>query len=61
MFARARILARPAEGALLLPVPAIQQVDGKPLVFVKRADDLFEARAVTLERNSTAVGKSSQA
>lgn len=48
MFARARIVARQAEGALLLPASAIQRVDGKPLIFVKLAEDLFDARAVRL-------------
>ena len=48
MFAQARILTRNAEGALLLPPSAIQRVEGKTLVFVKLADDLFDARAVRL-------------
>jgi membrane fusion protein, heavy metal efflux system len=48
MFARARIITRRAEKALLLPPSAIQDVDRTPLVFVHRADDLYEARAVRL-------------
>jgi cobalt-zinc-cadmium efflux system membrane fusion protein len=52
MFARARILTRSADGALLLPSPAVQRIEGKPLVFVKLADDLFEARAITLGAKS---------
>ena len=48
MFARARILTRIAEGATLLPSSAICSLEGKPFVFVKLADDLFEARAVNL-------------
>lgn len=48
MFARARILARSSEGALLLPASAIQQVEGRPMVFVKLAEDLFEARGIQL-------------
>jgi membrane fusion protein, heavy metal efflux system len=48
MFAQARIITRGKEGALLLPPGAIQRVDGKPFVFVKLADDLFEARAIRL-------------
>lgn len=48
MFAKARILARTAEGALLLPASAICALEGKPFVFVKLADDLFEARAVAV-------------
>lgn len=48
MFARARILTGDRQGALILPPEAIQRVDGNPLVFVKLADDLFEARAVRL-------------
>jgi cobalt-zinc-cadmium efflux system membrane fusion protein len=48
MFARARIETRTADGALVLPDAAIQRVDGQSLVFVKLADDLFEARAVRL-------------
>jgi cobalt-zinc-cadmium efflux system membrane fusion protein len=48
MFAKARILTRTAEAAVLLPASAICAVEGKPFVFVKLADDLFEARAVAL-------------
>jgi cobalt-zinc-cadmium efflux system membrane fusion protein len=48
MFARARIVTRSSSGALTVPASAIQFVDGQPLIFVKLADDLFEARAVTL-------------
>jgi cobalt-zinc-cadmium efflux system membrane fusion protein len=48
MFAQARILTRSAEGALLLPSSAIQRLEGRSFVFVKLADDLFDARAVRL-------------
>ena len=48
MFAQARILTRSAEGALLLPHSAIQRMEGRTFVFVKVADDLFDARAVRL-------------
>jgi cobalt-zinc-cadmium efflux system membrane fusion protein len=48
MFAQARILTRNAEGALLLPSSAIQRVEGRTLVFVKLAEDLFDARVVRL-------------
>jgi membrane fusion protein, heavy metal efflux system len=48
MFAKARILTRTANAALLLPASAFCAVEGKPFVFVKLADDLFEARAVAL-------------
>jgi membrane fusion protein, heavy metal efflux system len=47
MFARARILAEGAETAVVVPASAICALEGKPFVFVKLADDLFEARAVT--------------
>jgi cobalt-zinc-cadmium efflux system membrane fusion protein len=48
MFATARILTRQAEGAMLVPSSAIQHVEGRPFVFVKLTEDLFDARAVTL-------------
>ena len=48
MFATARILIRQAEGAMLVPPSAIQHVEGKPFVFVKLGEDLFDARAVRL-------------
>ena len=48
MFARARILTRSPESAVILPESALQQVEGKPLVFVKLEQDLFEARRVEL-------------
>jgi membrane fusion protein, heavy metal efflux system len=47
MFAHARILVRSAEGAVLVPASAIYALEGKPFLFVRLADDLFEARAVT--------------
>ncbi len=46
MFARARILTATVEGAVVVPTSAIYALEGKPFVFVKLADDLFEARAV---------------
>ena len=48
MFATARILIRRAEGAMLVPPSAIQHVEGKPFVFVKLGEDLFDARSVQL-------------
>ena len=48
MFSQARILTRSAEGALLLPNSAIQRIEGKSFVFVKLAEDLFDARVVRL-------------
>ncbi len=46
MFARARILVEGTETAVVVPASAICALEGKPFVFVKLADDLFEARAV---------------
>lgn len=48
MFAQARILTRTSEGAILLPSPAIQRIEGKDFVFVKLGEDLFDARVVRL-------------
>lgn len=48
MFARARVVTRADQAALLVPATAVERVDGKPLLFVRVADDLFEARAVEL-------------
>jgi cobalt-zinc-cadmium efflux system membrane fusion protein len=48
MFAQARILTRSVVGALLLPSSAIQRLEGRSFVFVKRAEDLFDARVVRL-------------
>lgn len=48
MFGRARILTRMASGALLLPAAAVQSVEGRPVVFVVREADRFEARVVRL-------------
>jgi len=44
MFARVRILTRRADRALLVPESAVQRIEGRPVVFVRLADDLFEAR-----------------
>lgn len=48
MFATARILTRQNQSALSVPPSAIQHVDGKPFVFVKQGEDLYDARAVEL-------------
>jgi cobalt-zinc-cadmium efflux system membrane fusion protein len=48
MFARARILTSESSGAVVVPQTAIQQYEGKSYVFIKHADDLFEARVVRL-------------
>ena len=48
MFARARILTSSSGDAVLVPESALQNVAGTVVVFVKSADDLFEARAVQL-------------
>jgi cobalt-zinc-cadmium efflux system membrane fusion protein len=48
MFAQARIIVNKSEDALLLPSSAIQRVEGKAFVFVKLAEDLFDARSVRL-------------
>ena len=46
MFARARIVTRSSKSTVLVPASAIQKVAGKTVVFVKLADDLYEARVV---------------
>lgn len=48
MFATARILMRSEGSALLVPPAAVQRIEGRPFVFVKKEDDLYEARAVRL-------------
>lgn len=46
MFARARILTRRTDDALLLPAGAVQELDGRRFVFIRLAEDLFEARTI---------------
>ncbi|MFT3784354.1 MAG: efflux RND transporter periplasmic adaptor subunit [Nibricoccus sp.] len=48
MFATARILTRKTDLAMLVPAAAVQHIEGKPFVFVKRDADLFDVRAVQL-------------
>ncbi|MCG3148341.1 MAG: hypothetical protein PCFJNLEI_01784 [Verrucomicrobiae bacterium] len=48
MFARARIVTRQAAAAMLLPATAVQTVDGRSVLFVRAAADLYEARVVTV-------------
>jgi cobalt-zinc-cadmium efflux system membrane fusion protein len=48
MFARARIVTTHTDRAVVVPMSAVQNVTGIPVVFVKFSDDLFEARPVTL-------------
>ncbi len=48
MFARARVITVSNDTAVLVPAAAIQRVDGKPFLFIKTAEDLYDARAVRL-------------
>jgi membrane fusion protein, heavy metal efflux system len=48
MFARARILTSGPSRAVTVPQSAVQDVTGTSVVFLRRAADLFEARAVQL-------------
>jgi cobalt-zinc-cadmium efflux system membrane fusion protein len=48
MFARARIATRRAGRATVVPLEAVQDVTGTPVVFVKSSEDLFEVRPVRL-------------
>lgn len=48
MFASARIATERSNSAVVVPASAVQDVNGTPIVFVRSADDLFEARPVTL-------------
>jgi cobalt-zinc-cadmium efflux system membrane fusion protein len=52
MFAQARILVGSPRSSLLLPGSAVQYVDGRPFVFVKLADDLYDARPVRVGARS---------
>ena len=47
-FARARIITRRADQAMVLPASAVQRVGAAALVFVRQADDLYDARAIRL-------------
>jgi cobalt-zinc-cadmium efflux system membrane fusion protein len=46
MFANARILTGNSDRAVIVPVSAIQYIEKRSFLFVKVADDLYEARAV---------------
>ncbi len=48
MFARARIALGGARPTVMVPRAAVQRAKGVPLVFVRVADDAFEARRVKL-------------
>jgi len=52
MFAKARVETADAASALLVAPTAIQRIDGKPFVFVKLENDLFDARAVRVGARS---------
>ncbi len=49
MFARARILTHNSNTAVLVPSSAVQQIEGRPFVFVQLEPDLFEARPVRVD------------
>jgi cobalt-zinc-cadmium efflux system membrane fusion protein len=46
MFAGARIITQEPNEAMLVPDAAVQTVEGRPVVFVKLEDDLYEARVI---------------
>ncbi|MFA6568874.1 MAG: efflux RND transporter periplasmic adaptor subunit [Victivallales bacterium] len=46
MFARAHILSRSTDKALIIPLSALQNIEGKQVVFIKISDNLFEARVI---------------
>jgi cobalt-zinc-cadmium efflux system membrane fusion protein len=46
MFANARILAGNSDRAVIVPASAIQYIEKRSFLFVKVADDLYEARAI---------------
>jgi len=46
MFARATILTEAAGSSVVVPRSAVQSIGGSPVVFVREAGDLFEARNV---------------
>jgi cobalt-zinc-cadmium efflux system membrane fusion protein len=48
MFARARIVTGAANRAVVVPRSAVQSIGDAAVVFVREADDLFEARPVRL-------------
>ena len=48
MFAKARILTDTSDKAVIVPASAIQRMEKKDFVFVKVADDVYEARSVRL-------------
>lgn len=48
MFAHARIATTHSDRAVVVPASAVQNVTGTPIVFVRSAADLFEARPVVL-------------
>jgi cobalt-zinc-cadmium efflux system membrane fusion protein len=48
MFAHARIATAHSDRAVVVPLSAVQNVTGTPVVFVKSSEDLFEARPVIL-------------
>ena len=52
MFVTTRILTRETEGATLVPPAAIQRIEGRPFVFVKQGQDLFDVRSVQLGAQS---------
>ncbi len=52
MFAQARVITGHDETSVMIPAPAIQRIDGKPFLFIKLGNDLFDARAVRLGASS---------
>lgn len=48
LFGRAGLLGEPGHTVLTVPVGAVQDIDGKKLVFQKLEDDLYEARRIKI-------------
>ena len=52
MFAKVTLAAGEARDAIAVPVDAVQQIDGQPVVFVRQSPARFERRNVQLGRRS---------
>ncbi len=52
LFGRVHIVRNSNQERLIVPSGSVQKVDGKPFVFVKQGDDLFELRHIALGNKS---------
>ena len=61
MYAQVTLAAGEPHAVLAVPSAAVQEIDGKPVVFVRTAKGAFERRDVTVGTRGRGLGRGARA